>query len=185
MARLHRTTLEQEQGYGWAEGVHPEDYKRCLQVYVDSFECARTSRWNTACGEATANILGLDSGVPRFDPHGLFQGYMGSCVDITTSKRAELEIQQHRSELAHLSRVTTMGELSGSMAHELNQPLAAILCYAQAALRFLALDTVNLEDLREILKDIANGKESVRPGYEGRIAPALQKKGKFSFNPSN
>ena len=175
-------TLEQEQGYGWAEGVHPEDYKRCLQVYVDSFDVRQdfTMEYRLRRSDGEYRWV-LDSGVPRFDPHGLFQGYIGSCVDITTSKRAELEIQQHRSELAHLSRVTMMGELSGSMAHELNQPLAAILCNAQAALRFLALDTVNLEDLREILKDIAE-EDSAR-GEVIRGLRLLFKKGEVQFQP--
>jgi C4-dicarboxylate-specific signal transduction histidine kinase len=69
---------------------------------------------------------------------------------------AEREIAVQRDELAHLSRVTTMGELSGSMAHELNQPLAAILNNAQAALGFLAKGPAALDDVREILEDIVD-----------------------------
>jgi len=52
---------------------------------------------------------------------------MGATIDITERKQAELEIVQQRNEVAHLSRVTTLGEISGSLAHELNQPLGAIL----------------------------------------------------------
>ncbi len=63
-------------------------------------------------------------------------------------------VQKQRNELAHLSRVTMLGELSGTLAHELNQPLAAILSNAQAALRFLAQDATALDDVRDILKDI-------------------------------
>ena len=77
-------------------------------------------------------------------------------VDITERKRTELELVRQRSELAHLSRVTMLGELSGSMAHELNQPLTAILSNAQAAQRFLAHDHVDLNELRDILTDIVD-----------------------------
>jgi two-component system sensor kinase FixL len=67
-----------------------------------------------------------------------------------------MEIGEQRNELAHLSRVTMLGELSGSLAHELNQPLTAILSNAQAAQRFLARDDVDLDEVRAILKDIVS-----------------------------
>jgi PAS domain S-box-containing protein len=89
---------------------------------------------------------------PIRSPEGVFA--LASVIDITERKRSELELEQQRSELAHLSRVTMLGELSGSLAHELNQPLSAILSNAQAAQRFLASDAPNLEEVREILKDI-------------------------------
>ena len=78
----------------------------------------------------------------------------GVSIDITRRKHAELDVQKQRNELAHLSRVTMLGELSGSLAHELNQPLAAILSNAQAGLRFLAQEDFNLSEVRDILKDI-------------------------------
>jgi C4-dicarboxylate-specific signal transduction histidine kinase len=69
---------------------------------------------------------------------------------------AEREIAVQRDELAHLSRVTTLGVLSGSLAHELSQPLTAILSNAQAALTFLANGTANPGEVREILQDIVD-----------------------------
>lgn len=78
----------------------------------------------------------------------------GVTVDITRHKQAEFEAQQQRNELTHLSRVTMLGELSGSLAHELNQPLAAILSNAQAAIRFLANEPADLAEVRDILNDI-------------------------------
>jgi C4-dicarboxylate-specific signal transduction histidine kinase len=69
--------------------------------------------------------------------------------------RSEAELEQQRNELAHLSRVTLLGELSGSLAHELNQPLMAILSNAQAGLRFLERDPGNIDEVRNILRDIA------------------------------
>jgi two-component system, LuxR family, sensor kinase FixL len=79
---------------------------------------------------------------------------LASIVDITKRKLAELEAARQRHDLAHLSRVTALGELSSSLAHELTHPITAILSNAQAAQRFLARDDVNLDEVREILNDI-------------------------------
>jgi PAS domain S-box-containing protein len=76
-------------------------------------------------------------------------------VDITERKQAEAEARQHRAEVAHLSRLAIMGEMAGSLAHELNQPLGAIVTNVGAALRFLERDNLSGEKLREILQDIA------------------------------
>jgi signal transduction histidine kinase len=78
----------------------------------------------------------------------------GISLDVTRLKQAELQIQHQREELTHLSRVAMLGEFSGSIAHELNQPLTAILSNTQAARRFLAQDPPDLSELREILDDI-------------------------------
>ncbi|MEX2222468.1 MAG: ATP-binding protein [Candidatus Rokuibacteriota bacterium] len=69
-------------------------------------------------------------------------------------RRSEMEGQQLRQDLAHVGRVSTMGELTASLAHELNQPLTAILSNAQAAERILDSDTADLAEIREILADI-------------------------------
>jgi two-component system, LuxR family, sensor kinase FixL len=80
----------------------------------------------------------------------------GVSLDITKRKQVELDMQKQRNALTHLSRVTLLGELSGSLAHELNQPLAAILSNAQAAQRFLAPENINLDEVRDILQDIVD-----------------------------
>lgn len=69
-------------------------------------------------------------------------------------RRAEKELAQQRNELAHLSRVSALGQLSASIAHELNQPLATILNNAEAARKMLAREPVDLAELREICNDI-------------------------------
>ena len=80
----------------------------------------------------------------------------GVSLDITGRKQAELEVQQAQKEVTHLARVAMLGELSGALAHELNQPLTAILSNAQAAQRFLARPAPDLAEVREILQDIVD-----------------------------
>src|SRR5438034_994489 len=91
---------------------------------------------------------------PIHTSEGLFR--LASIIDITKRKQAELEAARQRNELAHLSRVSTLGELSGSIAHELNLPLSAILCNAQAAQRILANGQADLAELQEILSEIVS-----------------------------
>jgi two-component system sensor kinase FixL len=98
----------------------------------------------------------------EFSSHGHPLRMSGVSVDITRRKHAELDLQKQHNELAHLSRMTMLGELSGTLAHELNQPLAAILSNAEAALGFLAQDATALDNVREILEDIIE--DDIRAG---------------------
>ena len=78
----------------------------------------------------------------------------GVSLDITARKLAELDVQQKKKEVTHLSRLAVLGELSGALAHELNQPLTAILSNAQAARRFMQQQPPDLAEVSEILDDI-------------------------------
>ncbi len=99
-------------------------------------------RWTRSRGRIERNSMGAAARM------------RGVSHDITERKRSELEAASRRDEMAHLARVAMLGELSGSLAHELNQPLAAILSNAQAAQRFLMRDPPQLERVSEILADI-------------------------------
>jgi signal transduction histidine kinase len=95
--------------------------------------------------------------------------------------RAELEIAQQRSQLTHLSRVSMLGELSGSIAHEIGQPLTAIRSNAHAAQRLLSQSEPDLKELREILKDIvADDQRAAEVIHRLR---QLLKRGEVQFQP--
>jgi PAS domain S-box-containing protein len=100
------------------------------------------------------------------DRNGHFQGIRASNRDVTERKMAEAKAQQHRDELSHVTRVAALGELTSSLAHELNQPLAAILNYANAAQRFLDGAEPNLsraiEALQGIIRDDKRAAEVIR-----------------------
>ncbi|MBM2805649.1 MAG: hypothetical protein HW419_3542 [Deltaproteobacteria bacterium] len=104
---------------------------------------------------------------------------LGASTDITKRKEAESELQQQREELAHVTRISTMGELAASLAHELNQPLTAILSNAQAAQRFLAVKPADLEEIKDILRDIVE--DNNRAGEVIRRMRALVKKDDLAF----
>jgi PAS domain S-box-containing protein len=82
--------------------------------------------------------------------------YLTFVRDVTERRQAELEAQEQRLQVAHLSRVAMLGELSGALAHELNQPLTAILANARAAQRLMNQDPHDPAELREILGEIVD-----------------------------
>jgi PAS domain S-box-containing protein len=90
----------------------------------------------------------------RPDDHGAPNRFSGIFVDVTEQKAVESEAELQRQEVTHLMRVSVLGELSGAIAHEVNQPLTAILSNAQAALYLLADDPPNIAEVRDALQDI-------------------------------
>ncbi len=106
---------------------------------------------------------------------------LGISMDITRQKQADAEAQLHREELAHLSRVASLSALSGSLAHELNQPLASILSNAQAGQRFMSQDPPNLAELRAILADIVS--EDRRAGEIIRRLRTMLRRGEVALQP--
>jgi len=110
---------------------------------------------------------------------GVFFIQSGLIIALVVQNRrrrwAEREAHQRREELSHMTRVATMGELTASLAHEINQPLAAILSNAQAAQRLLALEEKDWGEIREILADIAA--DDLRAGEVIRRMRTLLRKG--------
>src|SRR5207245_4060536 len=88
-------------------------------------------------------------GHPVLDASGNLVQFVGSSTDITERKQAEEALRQAQSDLAHVSRVTTMGELTASLAHEVNQPIAAAITDANTCLRWLNRDHPDWEEARE------------------------------------
>jgi signal transduction histidine kinase len=96
-------------------------------------------------------------------------------------RRSEKDLQRNREQLAHVTRISTLGELATSLAHELNQPLTAILSNAQAAQRFLSSKPTDLKEVHEILEDIVA--DNRRAGEVIQRMRALVKKGELEFAP--
>jgi len=103
--------------------------------------------------------------------------------DITERLKEEVEARQHREELAHVTRLAMMGELTTSLAHEINQPLTAILSNAEAAQRFLSQASPDISEVRQILEDIV--RDDRRANDVVRKVRALVKKEKLREEPLN
>jgi PAS domain S-box-containing protein len=161
-------TFKQELGNGWTAGVHAEDLDRCLGVYGKSFDAREpfTMEYRLRRNDGEYRWV-LDNGIPRLDANGVFLGYIGSCIDITAQKQAELEHQLQHMELARVGRVTLMGELAASLAHEINNPLGAMVTNASVGQRLIAQGKMESDEFRELLADIVADGHRAREVIEG------------------
>ncbi len=82
--------LERQLGDGWSEGVHPDDFQRCLHTYGEAFDARTAFRMEYRLQRFDGEYRWiLDTGVPRFGPDGTFEGYIGSCIDVHDQKQVE------------------------------------------------------------------------------------------------
>jgi PAS domain S-box-containing protein len=161
----------------WIEGVHPEDKDSVVSAH---------QRWLAGEGsdrlDVTFRIVRPDRGT-RFihsrgtlirDEQGRPWRASGIAEDVTEQKRGEEALAKAQTDLAHVARVTTMGQLAASIAHEVNQPLAAIAMSCSASLHWLSRAPPNLEKAREIVAGIE--KEAIRAAEVMTKVRALTRK---------
>jgi PAS domain S-box-containing protein len=128
------------------------------------------------------------SGKPVFDANGEFRGYRGTGTDVTALLRAQEEHERLcrlESDLAHMNRLTMMGELAASLAHEITQPIAATRTNAGAAMRFLDRNPPDLGGVREALAcivDDADRAGDIIDRIRDHIKKAPPRKGRFDLN---
>lgn len=151
-------SLEQMVGTGFVQQFHPDDLPRIMDVWTAMLESGRS-------GEVEGRIRRFDGeyrwflfrATPVLDDTGKVVKWYGVNTDIDGQKRAEEELRDTQAELAHMTRVMTMGHLTASIAHELNQPLAGIITNASTCLRMLAADPPNVagasETARRTIRD--------------------------------
>jgi PAS domain S-box-containing protein len=145
----------------WEIAADVDDEPEKWRVHIatlDAHEPFRGFTYRTVQGDGSIAYLAA-SGKPVFDAQGDFQGYRGVASDVTAAVRAdqtEKALHQAQAELAHVARVTTLGELAASIAHEINQPLAAIVADAYAGLNWLDASGVKLDNVREALAGIVS-----------------------------
>jgi two-component system sensor kinase FixL len=137
--------------------IHPEDREAVLKAVENSLRTGAEYRSEYRVLLPNGELRWMDGrGHVEFNGDGEPVRMRGASLDITQRKQAEEQAARQRNEMAHLSRVTTLGELSGSIAHELSLPLSAILSNAQAAQRALANGGADLSEMREILTEIVS-----------------------------
>ena len=133
------------------DSLHPRDALAGIEAVLDGSSTGFSLEYQSR--QSGSERWFSFSVVPLNVPEG---GAVVSRTDVTERKLTELEAQRSRHELAHFTRVSTIGELTASLAHELNQPLTAILANAQAALRLLRGTQPDLTEIQSILSDIIN-----------------------------
>jgi PAS domain S-box-containing protein len=99
-------TLEQERGNGWTENVHPDDFERCLQIYVSSFDARQPFEMHYRLRHHSGQFRWiLDHGVPRYTTDGTFEGYVGGCLDIHEQKEATEKIKTALAASQHFAAI--------------------------------------------------------------------------------
>ncbi len=158
------------------ELIHPDDRQRSTEKFEESITKKQDFEAEYRLLLPANKVCWINNRARTiYDSTGKPVYTSGVVFDSTERKIAAIEAEKQREELMHLTRVSILGQLSGALAHELNQPLAAILSNAQAAQRFLNQNgSVDHEEFREILKDIAD--EDKRAGAVIQRLRALLKK---------
>jgi PAS domain S-box-containing protein len=162
--------------------TEPEKWQRHREA-LDAYRPFRDFVYSII-NQSGSRIYVRSSGKPFFDVDGNFLGYRGTGTDITALKRAEQaeqDLRMAQAELAHVTRVTMLGELTASIAHEVNQPLAAVVANAEASLRWLNREEPDLAAARRSVEWVID--DGCRASDVIRRVRALAKKSDMEILP--
>lgn len=167
---------EEATGRTIREVVGESNYLKVVP-YIEEALAGRRTTYTQEFKLRDGRMLALEGiYVPDVDAQRSVRGLYILALDVTDRNRALQESRRLQDELLHTSRIATMGELAGTLAHEINQPLSAVMSNAQAALRFLDAPVPDLEEIKEILQDIVS--EDARAGQViNRLRGLLKKAG--------
>jgi PAS domain S-box-containing protein len=167
---------------GWEAIVHPDDFPETAKAFYHAIQTGTPYRDVLRLRRADGEFRWHHArGEPLRDQQGRIIQWYGLSVDIDDAKKAEDRLRRSEShlaqaqlELAHANRVATMGQLTASITHEVNQPITAAVTYALAARRWLSAEPPNLDEVDDVLALIV--KEGNRAGeVVGRIRALIKK----------
>jgi PAS domain S-box-containing protein len=149
-------TLEETQGAGWLRVLHPDDKDRVLSAWRDCVATGKPYEQEERHRRADGVYRWfLCRGVAMTDASGRIERWFGSNLDIEELRTNQEKLRQTETELARVARLTIAGELTAMIAHEVNQPLAAVVTNANAAARWLTVQPPNLNEVREAVQRVA------------------------------
>ena len=156
-------SLDETLGWNWeAEApFHPDDVEQYMGKWNASLATGQSFEAEMRIRRAADGEYRwlFESAVPLRDEQGNILKWYGFVVDIEDRKRGEEALQKAQMELAHVTRVTTLGELTASIAHEVNQPLAAIVTNGAVGLRWLDREVPDLAEVREAFASVISDAE--------------------------
>lgn len=168
-------TMEQEFGNGWAEGVHPDDFDRCVQTYIAAFDKREAFLMEYRLKNKYGEYRWIrDFGRPFYDLDNTFLGYIGSCYDIT-------EIKETEKKLVELN--ATKDKLFSIIAHDLRSPFQALI-----GLNDLVLKKIQANDIEGLQKmQVLNIQttEQVLNLLENLLLWSRSQRGSIEFNPAH
>jgi PAS domain S-box-containing protein len=142
-------------GWNWSSAVHPDDLTRFVDALHRALAAGEPMESEARLRQADGKYRWfLIRNVPLRDELGNIVNWYGTSIDIEDRKQAEDALRQAQADLAHVNRVNTMGELTASIAHEVNQPLAAVVASGYACLRFLSAQPPSLAKAQEAVESI-------------------------------
>jgi len=175
-------TLAQEMGNGWADGVHPEDFQHCLDIYVKAFDKREKFSMDYRLRHFDGEYRWIvDDGSPIYNSKDEFIGYLGQCYDITERKEAELIIYHQNQELKKLN--ADKDRFITILAHDLKNPFNSILGFLS-----LLATNIRIYDIDKIEKQILIINKSAKNTYdllEDILLWVRANSGKIPFEPQN
>ena len=146
----------------WVEAVHPDDQPRVHAAHVEKLESGMLDEEYRIIRPDGAVRWIWDRGFPVRDATGHVYRIAGLAEDITARKLAEDQLRRQQVEIARTSRLSLAVEMASNLAHDINQPLAAIVAYAQACLSLLRQDRTDPRELTGVIEEVA--KQGLRAG---------------------
>jgi PAS domain S-box-containing protein len=142
---------EEIMGEGWKKLLHPDDAGRAVEIWMSCLVTGEPYRAEVRMLHAADRTYRwcITSALPLLDQDGKIGKWFGTVVDMHDWKQSQEELRKTQAELAHVTRVMTIGQFTASIAHEVNQPLSGILMNAGTCLRMLDSDPPNIEGARE------------------------------------
>src|SRR5262245_55314383 len=166
--------------------IHPEDrewvkerFEESLRTKIDSY-----AEYRVLLLDGTVRHISA-SGHPVLNEDGELIQFVGTAVDVTKRKQAEESLRESEANLAHMNRVSTMGEFAASLAHEILHPIATARNNARAGMRFLEMNPSNLDEAREAFGCVVRDADRARD-IVGRMRDHMKKapprKERFDLN---
>jgi PAS domain S-box-containing protein len=168
-------SLEELRNWGTSDAVHPEDLPRILELFKRAIASGISFNFDQRLRRFDGEYRWFTNrGVPIRDDSGRIARWYVLLTDIEDSTRTLAQLEQVQSDLAHMNRVATMGHLTASITHEVNQPVTAAVTYALAARRLLNAEPPNFREVDDALSLVV--KEGYRVGEVVERVRALIKK---------